>query len=274
MMRKLYLYLETILAKLGGNPNISIDALFSSPKIIYLFGFFLIILVVLLLILWIILILVPLSYLELQGNNIFKTSVPFNYFDNNSNNIYYCKGLSSDSLVPYSNPNKRPLPFSTSEVPNPPKKLKTLSEILNSWPGPTTFKGRAVTADAVIRADWNKTLSLISKVRTLFDQIASGAEYDMNTKQFKLIRKEGVRVQEFELLAQKLEELMAGVSRWAVHMAHKVNHQQEVDKDYYVRTGRMINSPEKYYELYVVLDQFKDPYWFFRLDPRIEQLRW
>jgi hypothetical protein len=36
----------------------------------------------------------------------------------------------------------------------------------------------------------------------------------------------------------------------------------------------MINSPQRYYELYLVLDQLKDPDWFFRLDPKIEQLRW
>jgi hypothetical protein len=42
-------------------------------------------------------------------------------------------------------------------------------------------------------------------------------------------------------------------------MSHKVNRQQEVDRDYYVHTGRMINSPQRYYELYLVLDQLKDP---------------
>lgn len=291
-MRKLYLYLESILAKLQGNPFFSIDSLLSSPKIIYLIGFSLVILVIL--ILWIILILIPLAYLELQGNNVFRTSVPFNYFDNNSNNIYHCEGLPSDKELPSDpmiivpsdeelpsepmvivpNPNKRPFPFPSYEVPNPPKKLKTLSEILKAWPGPTTYRGRAVTADAVIRADWNKTLKLISNVKTLFDKIASGVEYDKKTKEFILIRKEDVSIGEFNLMSQKLEELQAGVSRWAVHMAYKVNKQQEVDKDYYVHTGKMVNSPQRYYELYIVLDQLKDPNWFYRLDTRIEKLRW
>jgi hypothetical protein len=126
MKRKLYLYLETILAKLQGNSCFSINSLLFSPKIIYFIGFSLIILIAL--ILWIILILIPLSYLELQGSNIFKTSsVSFNYFDNYSNNVYHCEGLPSDSrsIVPSSN--KRPFPFPSSEVPNPSKKLKTLS---------------------------------------------------------------------------------------------------------------------------------------------------
>lgn len=272
MIRKLYLYLETVLAKLQGNPCYSINNLLFSPKIICFIGFILIILIALTL--WIILILIPLSYLELQGSNIFKTSVSFNYFDNYSNNIYQCEGLPSDSRSVVPNSNKRPFPFPSYEVPNPPKKLKTLSEVLKSWPGPTTYKGRAVTADAVIRADWNKTLKLISNVKKMTDEIASGTEYDINTKQFILIRKEECSVAKFKLLSQKLEELRAGVSRWAVHMSHKVNRQQEVDRDYYVHTGRMINSPQRYYELYLVLDQLKDPDWFFRLDPRIEQLRW
>lgn len=283
-MRKLYFFLKPILAKLQSNPYISIDTLFSSnnSKIIYLISFSLIIIVVLFLILWIIFLLYSLSYLELQGNNIFGTPnpTPFNYLDFYSNKTLQCRALRNDAEYysriekSYERFNKRPLDSSSSDSNNPPKRLKTLPEVLKTWPGPTVYRGRAITADAIIRADWNKTLSIISKVRTLFNQIASGAEYDPKTKQFKLIRKEGVSIEEFNLLAQKLQDLLASMTRWAVHMSHKVGQQQEVDKDYYVHIGKMINSPEKYHELYVILDQLKDPNWFFRLDSKIEQYKW
>lgn len=297
-MRKLYLFLQPILAKLQSNSYISIDTLFSSnnSKIISLIGFSLIIIVVLFLILWIIFILFSLSYLELQGNNILgtPTSTTFNSLDFYSNKTYHCKpswqtgealkdghgdggpqgpGWYSRLEKSYEQYDKRLLD-SSSDSNNPPIRLKTLPEVLKTWPGPTVYRGRAITADAIIRTDWNNTATKISKVKILYNQIASGAEYDLKTKQFKLIRKESVKIEEFELLSQKLNDLMAGMTRWAVHMSHRVSQQQEVDKDYYVHIGKMINPPQKYHELYVILDQLKDPNWFFRLDPKIEQYKW